>query len=204
MTLSKFIYYCVLLAFFSIIATTVVADMMKNDSQYLIGRTNVERVVQRSGCCDGGFWQLLALEDEYSGLSAQNYKFPLLDENFLYLIIEGYGPHSYYYMGFIDGPELQKPIALSFEIPSFEFARETFSVDRERPIEELIINPSFDPVTSKLFSWDLMGVGEASYSVTYQYNSDEVRFDILEFNKEMTTPDGVNVELKFSVDLTEK
>ena len=177
---------------------------MRNESVYLISKPEVQRVVQRSKCCDDGFWQLLALESQYSGLAAQNYKFPLSDGNFLYLIIEGYGAHSYSYMSFVDGPGLQKPVALNFEIPIFQFAKETFSVDRERPTEELIINPSFDTVTGKLVSWDFTGIGEVSYSITYQYNSEAIRFDLLDFKKNMIISSGVNVELKFSLDLTKE
>ena len=187
-------FACSLLLFVAQVHSAL-ADMMVNDPEYLISRDEVEAVVNASECCNSDFSYLAALEYEYIGLSAENYKFHLSDGNIFYLIIEGIGPHTYSYLGFLNGNDFAKPKLLKFESPVLNLEMGELSVKRDRPIENLIVNPSFDTKTNELLSWDFVGSGERSHSIVYLYDTTIAKFTLKKFEQNITMPDRTQVDV---------
>mgnify|MGYP006094613715 CR=1 FL=1 len=182
-------------ALFLLSVHSAVAEMMINDPENLISRDEVEAVVTASECCNSDFWYLAALEYEYSGLSAENYKFRLSDGNILYLIIQGIGPHTYHYLGFLDGVDFTKPKLLTFESPEVGLDMGELTVKKDRPLDELIANPSFDAKTQELLSWDFMGSGERSYGFVYLYDKNVAEFTLKKFHQNINMSDGTQVDV---------
>lgn len=180
-------------AIFLLSAHLAVADMMVNDSDRLISRNEVEKIVKDSECCN--FDYISALENEYLGLSAQNYKFDLPDGNSFYMIIEGIGAHTYHYLGFLDGDDFIKPELIAFERPVLNLELGKLSIKRDQPAEKLIANPSFDTDTLELLSWDFTGAGERSHSIVYAYDQNVAEFILKKFSNNINLPDGTQVDL---------
>ena len=146
----------------SLTAKAVFAELTSNDPQFSITPTEAITFVEdKVNCCYDDYWIGL---DETSSFSSKNYKFPLSDQQTLYMVMNIFGPHTHWYRVFL------KDQSGNAKLVSFPIPQELFSAYGNKEYIDEAFNPTFDIKTKELRMWDFSHAGDNSIHITYQYN----------------------------------
>lgn len=163
------------------VSYTAEADMTNIDEKYRLSFEETSRVIGKiNRCC----YQFEPRTSAVGLLAEQNYKFELFDGNTLYLIIEDFGAHTFWYRLFIQDAS-GKIRLIELDVPPNSDLSWYYYVDGTR-----IFNPSFDPISYELVAWDFGRAGDLLLRLTYNYDGKLGQEFILKSLEEDNKRDG--------------